>query len=140
MATFNKFDDFVLQIGTAKHDLTAVGHVCKLALTNSAPVVSNTIFANITEIAAGNGYTAGGDDVTNTYTEAAGTATMGGTDVTVSASGGSIGPFRYVVMYNDTQTSPVDPLIGWWDYGSNLTLLDGESVLLDVGASLLTLA
>ena len=66
MATYNKFDDFVEQLGLAKHDCSAAGHVFKCALTNTTPVATNTIFANITEIGAGNGYTAGGDDAQNT--------------------------------------------------------------------------
>jgi len=60
--------------------------------------------------------------------------------VTWTASGGSIGPFRYVVLYNDTQTSPADPLIAWWDYGSAVTLADGESFVVDFAASVLTIA
>lgn len=132
MAAYNKFEDFVEQLCTAKHDCTAAGHVFKVMLVNSpAPVATNTIKANLTEITAGNGYTAGGEDVTNTLSETGGTATVSATDVTWTASGGTIGPFRYVVLYNDTQTSPVDPLIAWWDRGSSLTLNDAESFTVD---------
>jgi len=140
MAAYNKFQDFVEQLGKGVHQLHAAGHTLKVALTNSAPVATNTVFANITEISAGFGYTAGGTDVQNDYTETTGTGTMTGTDVVWTASGGSIGPFRYVVLYNDTPTSPADPLIAWWDYGTNVTLNDGESFTVDFGASVLTIA
>ena len=128
MAAYNKIQDFVEQLCTAKHDFTAAGDVFKVMLVNSpAPVATNTVKADLTEIAAGNGYTAGGEDAQNTLAEAAGTATVQGTKVVWTASGGTIGPFRYVVLYNDTQTSPADPLVAWWDYGSSITLNDGET-------------
>jgi hypothetical protein len=127
MATYNKFQDFVEQVLTAIHNLTAAGHVFKIFLTNETPLVTDTVKADMVEIAAGNGYTAGGEDTQNTLAEAAGTATVTGTKVVWTASVGSIGPFRYVVMYNDTATAPLDALVTWWDYGSALTLLDGET-------------
>lgn len=77
------------------------------------------------EIAAGNGYAAGGEDVQNTLAEAAGTATVTGTKVVWTAAGGSIAAFQYVVLDNDTHAS--DALVAWWDYGSALTLLVGET-------------
>jgi hypothetical protein len=109
----------------AKHNCNTDTFMC--LLSNNAPAATNTIKTDITEISAGNGYTAGGADSQNTYAEAAGTATCTGTMIVWTASGGTIGPFRYVVMYNDTQTSPADPLIAWWDYGSALTLQIGET-------------
>lgn len=138
MAAFNKFNDFVEQIGLGVHNLNT--DLCKVALTNTAPVATNTIFANITEISAGNGYTAGGEDAQNTWSEnPAGTGEMVTVDVVWTASGGSIGPFRYVVFYNDTPTSPVDPLIGWWDHGSAVTLADTETFTVDFGATTITI-
>jgi hypothetical protein len=140
-AAYNKFQDFVEQLCSGKHDLTAAGHVLKVMLTNVAPVATNTILSNLTEISAGFGYSAGGTDVQNTVSETTGTCTVGATDVVFTASGGSIGPFRYVVLYNDTQTSPADPLIAWWDYGAALTLADGETFTVDFGSNtLFTLA
>ena len=139
MATFTKFQDFVEQLGKGVHQLHAAGHTLKVALTNSAPVATNTVFANITEISAGNGYTAGGFDIQNDWSETTGTATATAVDVTITASGGSIGPFQYAVIYNDTPTSPADPLVAYYDYGSSITLADGESLLVDFGASFFTL-
>lgn len=139
MAVYNKFQDFVEQLGLGVHNLNT--GLIKVALTNTAPVATNTVFANIIEIAAGSGYTAGGNDVTNTYSETGGTGTVAVVDVTWTASGGSIGPFRYVVAYNDTPISPVDPLIAWWDHGSAVTLAAGESFTVNFGSNqLLTIA
>lgn len=125
MAAFNKHQDFVEQLGLAKHNLNT--DTQKVLLTNTAPTATNTVKADLTEISAGNGYTAGGEDVQNTWAETTGTGTLTGTKVVWTAAGGTIGPFRYVDIYNDTQTSPADPLIGWWDYGSAITLQIGET-------------
>lgn len=141
MATYVKYQNFVEDLGKGVHQLHAAGHTLKIALTNTAPNVStHTVLADITEISAGNGYTAGGTDAQNDYTETSGTGTLTGTDVVFTASGGTIGPFRYAVLYNDTPTSPTDPLIAYWDYGSNVTLNDTETFTVDFGASILTIA
>lgn len=137
MATFNKFQQFAGDLGLGVHDLNT--DTLRVYLTNATPdAAADAVRADLAEISAGNGYTAGGPDVTNTYSETGGTGTLAGSDVTITASGGSIGPFRYVVLYNDTPTSPADPLIGWWDYGSSITLAAGESLTVDFGASILT--
>ena len=139
MASFNKFETFVGDLGLKVHELNA--DLLKIYLTNAAPdAAADSIKTDLAEITAENDYTAGGDDTQNTYAEASGTGTCVGTDVTWTANGGTIGPFRYVVLYNDTPAGPVDPLIGWWDYGSNLTLNDGESFTTDFGASMFTVA
>jgi hypothetical protein len=139
MASYNKFQDFVEQVLTAVHNLTAAGHVFKVYLSNAVPSASaDAVKADLAEISAGNGYTAGGTDVANTLSEAAGTATVAGTDVVWTAAAGTIGPFQYVVLYNDTAAS--DNLVAWWDYGSALTLQDGETFTVDFGASIFTLA
>lgn len=142
MASYNKYQDFVEQLVSAKHDCTAGGHVFKVYLSNTAPTATDTSKpGTATEISAGNGYTAGGTDVQNTASESSGTATVGATDVVWTAAGGTIGPFRYVVLYNDTQTSPADALIGWWDYGSSITLNDTETFTVDFsGNALFTVA
>ena len=72
--------------------------------------------------------------------QSSGTYSLVVSDLVLTASGGSVATFRYVVAYNDTPTSPADPLIGWWDYGGNVTLADGETFTFDQGASFLTIA
>jgi hypothetical protein len=129
MAVFNKFNSFVEDIAEKVHNLGA--DTLKIALTNTAPVATNTILGNITQIAAGNGYTTGGATVTITSSaQTSGTYKLVLADVTFTATG-SMGPFRYAVLYNDTPTSPVDPLIGWYDYGSSITLAINETFTVD---------
>lgn len=142
MAAFNKYQDFVEQLGKGTHQLHAAGHTLKIYLSNTAPTATDTAKAtgSATEIAAGNGYTAGGEDTQNDYTESAGTGSCTGVDVVWTAAGGTIGPFRYVVLYNDTATSPADALIGWWDYGSSITLQSGETFTVDFSTSMFTVA
>lgn len=126
MAAFNKFNDFAEQLCLAKHNLnTDALHVY---LSNATPSASlDAVKADLAEIAAGNGYTADGIDTLNTFAESAGTGTLTGTKAVWTASGGSMAAFQYVVLMNFTQTSPLKPLIGWWDYGSALTLAAGET-------------
>lgn len=134
MAAFNKFRSFVENLAEKVHDLGA--DTLKVMLTNSAPVNTNTVKANLTDISAGNGYTAGGTAIGSiTSAQTAGVYKLTGGDVVFTASGGTIGPFRYAVIYNDTPTSPADPLIGWYDYGSSITLADGETFTVDLDAS-----
>ena len=130
MATFNKFNAFVEHLAEGVHNLQS--HTLKVMLTNTAPVATNSVRADLTEIAAGNGYTAGGTAASVTSSaQTSGTYKLVLGDVVITASGGSVGPFRYAVLYNDPPTSPADPLIGWWDYGSALTLANGESITWD---------
>lgn len=140
MAAFNKFQDFVEQLGKGVHQLHAAGHMYKVFLTNEQPLVTDTVKLDMVEITAQNGYPAGGSDIQNDYTEATGTGTMTGVDVVFTATGGSFGPFRFVVLYNDTATSPADALLSWWDYGSSISCNDGETFTVDFGASILTIA
>lgn len=124
MAAFNKFNDFVEQLGLAKHNLNT--DTLNIYLSNSVPSASaDAIKTDLAEITNQNGYTAP-VDTQNTWAESSGTATLTGTAITITATG-AVGPFQYVVLYNDTQTSPLDPLIGWWDYGSAISLANGET-------------
>jgi hypothetical protein len=127
--SFNKFYQLTEDLAGGVHKWNVGGagpNVLKLMLTNVAPIVTDSVKANLTEIAAGNGYVAGGTPMGNVdCQQVSGVAKLVGDDVIFTASGGPIGPFRYVVIYNDTPTSPADPLIGWWDYGSSVTLGNG---------------
>jgi hypothetical protein len=124
MATFNKINDFVEQLGLAIHNLNT--HTLKVALARSTdpPTAADTILANITQ-PTGTGYAP--IDTQNTFAEASGTATLTGTKCVFTAGGADWQSFRYVMLYNDDASSPADALIGYWDYGSDLTLGNGET-------------
>lgn len=131
MVAFNKFNSFVEAVAEKVHNLGS--DTLKVALTNSAPSASNTVLANITQISNGNGYTTGGTAATiSSSAQSAGTYKLVLADVVFTASG-SMGPFRYAVLYNDTATN--DELIGWWDYGSNVTLSSTETFTVDFDAT-----
>ena len=133
MATFNKFNSFVEDLAEKVHNLGA--DTLKVVLTNSAPSASNTILSNITQVSNGNGYTTGGTTATiSSSAQTSGTYKLVLADVVFTATG-AVGPFRYAVLYNDTPTSPADPLIGWWDYGSSITLANGETFTVDFDAT-----
>jgi len=141
MATFNKFNQFVEDLAKKVHNLNS--DVLKVALTNTAPAAGNAIFSDITEITAQNGYGAGGSAASfSSGAQSSGTYKLVLNDVTFTASGGSFGPFRYVVLYNSTPTSPLKPLIGYYDYGTGITVTSGNSftVDLDQASGVLTLA
>ncbi len=136
MAAFVKFQKFARDLGLGVHNLDT--GLIKVYLTNTAPnVATHAVKADLAEIATGNGYT-GAVDVSGVYTESAGVGTLVCSDVTITAAGGAIAQFRYAILFNDTPTSPADPLIGYWDRGSALDLADGDSVVIDFGASVLT--
>lgn len=145
MASYNKYQQFVEDLAAKVHDLLgtagSTADTLKVMLSNTAPNAStHAVRADVSELSTANGYTSGGQSIANVGSESGGVLTVTGTDVTWTASGGSIGPFRYVILYNDTPTSPADPLIGWWDYGSSITLADGESFTVDFGASVFTVS
>lgn len=141
MSDFIKFNKFLLQLGQEKYDFS--NDTLKFALTNTAPTAAtDTVFDPITNHpppAAANGYTTGGHAAIVTWTESGGTSTLGCTDdLVITATAGGIGPFRYVILYDDS--SPSKELIGYYDYGSSITLADGESFTIDVTISLLTIS
>lgn len=125
MAVFNKFNSFVEAVAEKVHDLGA--DQLTLALTNVAPVAGNTVLANITEISYTNLSTR---NLTRTSSsQTSGLYRLIVADLTLTSTGGSTGPFRYVVVYNSTAAG--GPLIGWYDYGTALTLNAGESLSVD---------
>jgi hypothetical protein len=131
MAAYNKFNCFVEDIAEKIHNLGA--DTLKVALSNTLPVATNTVLANITQIGPGNGYTTGGNTATlSTSAQIAGTYKLVLADVTFTASGGNMNAFQYAILYNDTPTSPADPLIGWYDYGTAIIITSGNSFTLDL--------
>lgn len=122
MAAYNKFQDFSEQLVRGTHNFAS--NVFKVYLTNDTPSASaDAVKADLPEISAGNGYP-GTNTTTITISETSGTTTVSGTQVSWNATG-SVGPFRYAVLFNDTSAS--DNLVAWWDYGSSVTLANGES-------------
>jgi len=139
VATYNKFEAFSEHLAEKVHDLNA--DEIDIYLSNATPSASlDAVKADLAEIATGNGYT-GPVDTQNATSRTGGTTSVTGTDITITASGGAIAQFRYVVLMNTTPAAAlVDPLIGWWDYGSALDLASGESFTVDFGASMFTIA
>lgn len=130
MAAFNKFDAFVEALAEKVHDLGT--DTLKVYLTNDTPSSSaDAVKADLAEIAPGNGYTAGGNTATQTSSsQTGGLYKLVLADPTSwTASGGNIGPFRYAVLYNATTAS--GNLIGWWDYGTSITLSAGDTFTVD---------
>lgn len=126
MASFTKFQQFATDLSTKVHNLNT--DTLKCALSNSAPNASTgATISDITQIANGNGYTTGGEDSQNTGAGSGGTYTITGTNITWTSAGSGMATFRYIVLYNDTPTSPADPLVGYWDYASGITLAVGDT-------------
>lgn len=124
MAVYNKFNQFVKDLIDGKHNFSS--NTFKVFLTNTQPTVGMTAKASMTELAAGSGYTAGGNTITITTSVASGVAKVSASNTTFTAAGGTIGPFQFAVLYNDTAAS--DPPIAWWDYGTAITLADTEAL------------
>lgn len=129
MATGNKFNAFVQNINNGAMNLSSDS--LKVMLTNALPVATNSLYGDVSggELSTANGYTVGGAAVTvSSSTQTGGVYKLIGTvpSPTWSATG-TVGPFRYVILYDTTPTSPLKPLVCWWDYGSALTLNNGDT-------------
>lgn len=137
MATFNKINDFAEAIAEKVHNLGS--DQLAVALSNTAPgsetsdptATGNGVLANVTQISYTN--LSSRNITTTASAEASGTYKLTLTDLTLTSTGGSTGPFRYIYVYNDTATN--DELICYYDYGSALTLADGDSLTIDFDAS-----
>jgi hypothetical protein len=125
MAVFNKFDSFVEAVAEKVHNLGS--DQLTIALTNTAPVAGNSLLANITEITYTNLSTR--NITTSASSQTGGLYKLVVNDITLTSTGGSTGPFQYVVVYNSTAAG--GPLVGFFDYGSSITLLSGESLTVD---------
>lgn len=139
MAVYNKFNAFVNDLATKVHNLHS--DTLKIMLSNVAPIATNAVKADITEIAAGNGYSAGGTAATLVSDgQTAGVYKLVLSQPTYTASGGTIATFRYAVLYNSTTVS--GNLIGFWDFGGTVTITSGNSfqVITDQSNGVLQLA
>lgn len=134
MAAFVKYYAFVENMAEKVHNLGS--DTLTIVLSNTAPALTDTNLVSLAEIAAGNGYTAGGNAVTITASsQTTGTYTLVGDDLVITASGGTIGPFQYAILHNSTANAA----IGYWDYASAVTLQSGETFTVNFGASILSL-
>lgn len=129
MAAFQKIDIFQKDITTDVHDWSS--DTFKIALTNTAPNAATVeLLSDITEIAETGGYTFGGYTLDNvTLSETGGVGKVVIDDETITAVGGVVGPFRYLIVNNATAAG--NPLCWFYDYGASLTLANGESVSVD---------
>jgi hypothetical protein len=131
MAAFNKFNNFVLDLASALSQMqTGTAQVYKVYLTNTAPVATNTVYNTPADLSTANGYTAGGVSVgTITGSQTSGTFKfIGGTDPSWTASGGSIGPFQYAVLYNFDRLQAADWLVGLRHASRSPTAIPSRSI------------
>lgn len=138
MAAFNKFSSFVEAVAEKVHNLGSDQLVVALCAAANAPVAGNAVLADLTQVDYTNCSTR--NITTGSSAQTGGTYKLTLTDLVLTAGGGSVGPFRYIVIYNDTALT--DELIGWYDYGSDLTLASGETLTIDFDGTsgVLTLA
>lgn len=145
MVAFTKLNGFVEHLAEGVHNLGSGQLV--VALSNTAPGSEGTpptgstaacILANVTQVSYTN--LSSRNVTTSSSSQSSGTYSLVNSDLVLTSSGGTTGPFRYVYLYNDTPTSPADPLIGYYDYGSSITLADTETFTIDFAATTITVA
>jgi hypothetical protein len=144
LATFTKYESGVEQFFNKISDGFGATDTWKAAIHTDAPVVAtDTVLADLTQIAGNNGYTTGGNTITFTSSRTGGTITATATDVVWTATGGNLGTSttgRYFSIYDDTPAAPADPLQMYYDYGATFTVADTETMTIDFGASFWTAA
>lgn len=128
MATFNKVNQFTKDLVDGVHLFGT--HTYRVALTNTAPTASSATLSTITQISYTNVSGGVAPVTTMTTSTSSGTAKITASDVVITATG-SVGPFQYAVIYNDTQTSPAKPVVGYYNYGSAVTLANGDTFTID---------
>ena len=139
MATYAKFNQFIMDLGSGVHDLQASGDTLKVYLTYNAPnAEAHTVKADLPGITEENGYTS--TDIQNEYTMTDGVTALVGEDAVYTAVGGDFGPFRYAVLYNATATAKAEPLIAYWDYDEDVTITEGNQYTINFGAEIFELA
>jgi len=132
MATYNKFNAWA---ETMVEGANLGSDQFVIALTDSAPSATNSVLADITQISYTN--LSSRNVSTTSASQTGGTFTLVLADLVMTASG-SVGPFRYVVLYDDTVAG--DPLVGWWDYGSSITMANAETFTVDFTGAAITLS
>ena len=139
MSTYNKINSFVADICNKVHNLASDTLQIALTATANAPVATNTVLANLTQIA----YTNLSTQVitTTSSTQTSGTYKLVLAQLTLTASG-AVATFQYVVVFNQTSVTPTDALICWFDYGSAVTLANGDQFVVgfDLSNGLLQIA
>lgn len=143
MATAVKYEVFTEHLANKIHDLFGSGGTVddvRIVIHSDAPVVAtDTVLADLTQI-TGTGYTAGGASITPNGTRTGGVMSLGATDYVWTAGAADwLTNARYVSMYNNTPTSPADPLMCYWDYGATFALGNGETFTADFGTAALTI-
>jgi hypothetical protein len=130
MASFQKFNQFAEDVYEKVHNMGADQFT--IALTNTAPVAANSVIADITEISYTN--LSSRNVTTSSSVQTSGIYKLILADLVLTATG-AVGPFRYAVLFNNTPTSPLDPLVGFYDYGSSISLANGETFTVDFDGS-----
>jgi len=140
MVSFNKFNQFVEDLAKGVHNFTS-DSTCTvtvaLCAAANAPVAGNSVLGDLTQISYTNLSSRVVAGITAEHTS--GTVHLTANDLVLTASG-AVATFRYIALYNDDPTSPADPLIGWYDYGSDVTLANGETFTIDFTSDFATLA
>lgn len=132
MATFNKFQPFVEDLAEGVHNLGTGAFVAFLTTHANIPDVTDRVLADVTQISYTN--LSSRAITTTSSAQTAGTYKLVLADLVLTASG-NVAQFRHAGFYNDTPSSPLDPLVGWWDYGANIDLISGETFTYDFDAT-----